>query len=481
MASVEKRHNLLTHTSIYAVGSIVGAAIGFLTIPILTGFMSVEDYAILELLNQAANVATLIIFVGIRQAFIRMIMDGDDMRAKGRVVGTTLFLIAVSGLSAIVLLLALYPVLLTHLFGDRISFALYLSVLLWLPLEVLYAVGLAHLQSRGESTKYIGFSVTRGILYFALIYLFIARMGGSVEYVFIAQIITCLVGCSYFLYSFFHLYSPRVDGKLLRGLLAFGVPYLPTGAFSYILNNADRWFLVGFFGLIPAGIYALAYKAGFLGTSMLVGPLNKVWAPFAFGVQASPKGPRDIGRVFLIYSFASLGAALAVALAAEVLVKLLAPPEYNDAIALVPMLALAAALNNIASLSDIGLLIAKKTHYKPLVFAIAAGVCILLNVVLTPKLGMTGAALSYLGGMVSLVVTNLWMSNKFYRIEFSYVTALLGTAAILSPYFLKEVCQQAFEFEIVSATVLASAYAALVAALLWRLLRVWQVMKNIVL
>ncbi|MGI9327968.1 MAG: lipopolysaccharide biosynthesis protein [Pseudomonadales bacterium] len=471
--------SLMRHSSAYAVGSAVGAALSFFTIPLLTNLLSTDEFGLLELLNQAANIAILIVFVGLRQAFFRIFLEEKTPEWKGRVVGTTLAIILAFGSIAMLVLAAAYPLLERFVFDGKVSVFLYASIVIWMPLEMLFTIGLSHLQAQGQSIKFVAATIIRGVSYLALIFVFLGLLKLNMAYVFISHIVICGIGGVLFLTGFVKSHQLQYDKRVFGQIVRYGAPFLPTAFFAYLLSSSDRWFLVAYQGLEVAGVYSLAFKVGFLGATVLMEPLNRVWSPFAFNVQASADGPQDIGRMFVIYAIASLFGGLALALGADIVIAIVAPGSYQEAANIVPVLAFAAAIFNIACLSDIGLLIAKKTHIKPLIFSTAAATCVLSNWILVPKFGAMGAAFSYLAGVSVLVVVNLSVSNRFYRIRFSYSQALFAGATVLLPFAVKVLCQNQFGMGMVSSLIYAILTALIVAGFWWRVLGVWHTMQRI--
>ena len=55
----------------FALGPLAGAALGFLTLPIITWFFSQEDIGRLALLNVVASFSTLLFSLGLDQAYVR--------------------------------------------------------------------------------------------------------------------------------------------------------------------------------------------------------------------------------------------------------------------------------------------------------------------------------------------------------------------------------------------------------------------------
>jgi len=113
--------------------------------------------------------------------------------------------------------------------------------------------------------------------------------------------------------------------------------------------------------------------------------------------------------------------------------------QFADAFALVPLASLAAVFYSISGLVDAGLLIEKKTQYKPIIFGVAAAVSVTANVALVPLFGMWGAAVAAVVSMITLVLVNLHYSNKFYRLPIEWRRLMLVFAGAIATYGLCDV------------------------------------------
>jgi O-antigen/teichoic acid export membrane protein len=95
-------------------------------------------------------------------------------------------------------------------------------------------------------------------------------------------------------------------------------------------------------------------------------------------------------------------------------VSLLAQSEYAFAARLVPIIALAWLFNVLTTLSDIGILIAKRTWMKPLATGLVSVVAVALQYVLTPRYGVIGAAVATALTQMVLFLTVRRISQHFY-------------------------------------------------------------------
>jgi len=98
--------------------------------------------------------------------------------------------------------------------------------------------------------------------------------------------------------------------------------------------------------------------------------------------------------------------------------------------------AMTAVASGACSIAALGVTLSKKTSFVAWVAAIAAAVAILLNVLLIPRLGITGAALSSLLAQWTSAGLLFALSQRYYFIAYRWRQAfiiLLTTALLIGP------------------------------------------------
>jgi O-antigen/teichoic acid export membrane protein len=202
--------------------------------------------------------------------------------------------------------------------------------------------------------------------------------------------------------------------KYFKELVIFALPYIPAVMFFYVIGNADRLALIHFGAVASLGLLALASKIGEFALMVFSGPVDNVWSPYALSVHAEADGPKKIGAIYTKFVAMYVLLALGASLAAPIGVSLLAKSDYAFAARLVPILALAWVFNVLTTLSDIGILISKKTWIKPLAFALVALIAVVLQFLLTPRFGVVGAAAGTAVTYLSLFLVMRTISQRFY-------------------------------------------------------------------
>src|SRR5205814_134402 len=125
---------------------------------------------------------------------------------------------------------------------------------------------------------------------------------------------------------------------VLRHCLVFGLPLVPHNIAHWVLNLSDRLVIQPFVTAAALGLYALAFQVAQI--VQLAGiSINDALMPFLLNRASDPQAPSVFYRVSRFFTFGIGALTIIVTAAAVPLVRLLAPPAYASAAALVAPMA----------------------------------------------------------------------------------------------------------------------------------------------
>jgi O-antigen/teichoic acid export membrane protein len=227
----------------------------------------------------------------------------------------------------------------------------------------------------------------------------------------------------YFLTDFARWTHFKFSKDLLMKMLKFGLPYIPSAFFVYIISNSDRFFLTKIVSLDAVGIYALAFKIGMLGGAILFEPFSKVWGPFLFDNYNKPDGVEIINKIVAIFIAASAGISLAISVFSPVVLPVISGKNYHGAIYLIPMISIASTFYAMTNIADAGILISKKTYYKPFIFGFSSLITIIVNYIMISALGLLGACISLpINFSVMFFITHK-ISSRYFALKIDIIKA----------------------------------------------------------
>ncbi len=189
----------------------------------------------------------------------------------------------------------------------------------------------------------------------------------------------------------------RVDTNLLRRLFRYGLPLTATLGLSAIIGNSDRLLLAWLQGSATAGLYAAGYDLPnqALGVLLVITYL----AGYPLAVRDLEKGDREgarqrLGQYVRLLLGIGIPAAMGMAVLAPAIANAVLGEDFRpSAQTLIPLIALAALLVNIKTFYfDLAFQLGQHTRGLLPILGLAVLLNIVLNLLLIPEFGPTGAA-----------------------------------------------------------------------------------------
>ncbi len=333
---------LVTTGAAYQFGDIVAKGLALLTLPLYTHHLNPEAYGAAESLLTAVILSSILLRVGVGEAFIRFYFDDEDIARRERIARTATATVAWTTTIAALLALALAAPLSHLLLGFRDPLLLDCAVLgLWAftNLEMAYA----QLRVDERARAYIlasGANVAMTVAFTITLVVFADQGARGLLLGNFSASALVVLGLWWTLRRRFSL---RVRTADLRAMLSFGLPTIPADASVYALQVADRFYLLRSYSHTAAGLYAVAIKLATV-VFVAVRGFQYAWPPLAYSIEDDEEAGRLYSLVTTYYALATGVVVCGVALLGRWMVRLLAAHRYIDAYKALPWLALGWAL-----------------------------------------------------------------------------------------------------------------------------------------
>jgi O-antigen/teichoic acid export membrane protein len=414
----EQLKQLGRHSVIYGIGVMATQAVGFILIPIYTRVLTPADYGVYEVINRSLDVLIIFLGVGLRVTAIRFYQDGDDLRVKNRIISTAVLFMVPLGLAIILGMLAFAPSWSRLLFGGIEHTRLVRLALGLAFAELCFIIPAAYIIARLRSVLFITVSVGKFVVGILLNIYFVYYLRRGVEGILLANLLNSAVFSVILLYVTLREVGLGFDRSRLSGMLRFGLPFVPGGIFSFILNSGDRFFLLHYGGETAVGLYALGYKFATLISMFVMGPFVQVWGALMVPISRRADGPEMLARVFIYMMFLYTWIGLGLSVLSVEVVELVADPKFHSAHQIIPLVVLAYLFWSTINIGDTPFFITKRTAIKPFIFGAAAIVNLTLYRLLIPTYGGWGAAWATLISFVFFAVLTRIVAQKVMFIPY---------------------------------------------------------------
>lgn len=416
---------LLSNTVRLGFAAAFSKLLSFLLLPLYTAYLSPADFGIAEILVSTAVLLIPLTSLCAPEACFRFVAGGENRRATV----TAGVLLLFTGGALLLLLLPLacraYPVL--------SPYRLYLFF--YVIAAVLHSF-LSHLlRARGAYGAYALQQMLCAALTALLQLLFLKGLqrgiAGYLSAIILADAITALL-LLFCLLPRRGVLALRLSGDSLGNLLRYALPLIPASVLWWVNSAADRYFLLYYHGTVQTGIYIAAGRLPAL-LGFLVGVFMEAWQYTALQRQEKARAAAFSFAYRMLLPLLTAAVA-ALLLVTAPLVGLLLSPQYGSARLLVPILAVAALFSGLSVFLNSIYVLFLRSRSSLLTALFGAAVNILLNFLLIPHFGGTGAAVSTLlsGASVFLlraVHTGRLLPFKRYIFQLLCAVSLLMLAA----------------------------------------------------
>lgn len=432
MTNLEYIKNLSRLTSIYTLGKILPAILGFALYPVFTRYLSPAEFGIIGLAILVGSGAKPLFSLGTDAAAFNFYhrYDGSD---REEFYTTLALFISVVSVGWILVFEVFGAELFRLLLGEDIYDPYLRIVLLSIALTVSFQLVPKQRFKASEQAKWLvsmdlGQSVVnQGVSLFAVIILSLGAVGylyGSL----LSSVATGVVGLVFLL----RWSIPTVSMEKLRTALVYSIPMFPHLYSHFVISMADRLLLAHLGSLTAVGVYTIGYTLASAIPMVIRSAGNAIMPEFA---RASDDGEAferlsPTATYFLLFAaVVTIGFSLFMPL----FVRLLFPADYQSAIDVLPWLALAFFSIGLYYV-PMGVLghTQRNTKPVPILTFTAAVVNVGLNYVLIPRFGIVGAAVSTLAAYVLLATMVFLVSQRAEPVAYQYRRVGLLTGSMVT-------------------------------------------------
>lgn len=434
---MNKYQKLVNNTLIFAVGTLGAKLLSFVLVRLYTGCMSTEQYSTADLLYQAVNVLYPVVTFSMADAIIRF---GLDKAYDNKKIYTAALTASAGGL---LLLAVLTPVInCVNVFkgwGLLLFVYCFFSSFKQLALNFVRARGLVKLFA------FDGIMSTLIIVISNLILLLKFDLGvtGYICSIIISDALT-LLGLTVIAELYKFVDFRRIDKQLLREMMKYSLPLIPTYILWWITSASDRWFVIDMISSHDNGIYSAAYKIPTL--LLLVTTLfNQAWQMSAIENKDQKDLPDFYTRIYGAYSSVLFMGAAGLIMIVKPLTYLLVDNDptknYVFAYHYTPILIIAMIFQCLCQFMSSIYSVRKKSMNSMMTSLVAAVVNIVLNILLIPRLGVYGAAVATAASYFACFMVRIFDARSYVKFNVSWfkmivnmvVVGYMAIVAILEP------------------------------------------------
>lgn len=393
---------------------------GFFLLPLITKFISTEDYGIYNLILLTSTIFTLFFSLGTISSLTRYYHVSEKQSYKDSII-SNLFLISICSLSILNLITWLFSDFISYLIFNHydMSFEIFLMNLS-LSLGIIQNLLLNILRFDNKAFKFSTITLSGVFINFTISLFLLIKFNLG----FSALIYGLL--CSNFI-LFLHLFIShykrfsfrKIDLGKVKYLFDFGVKSAISGLLFYIMDWGDKYMIDKLLDLKNVGIYSLGYRLGLIINIIIITPFSLVWSNIRMQINKLKSYNSVTSLIFRVINLVSFTLISIFVFFSQEILGLFIDESYAESFSFVPIIMLSFFVYGLVNILDYGLFIEKKMNHFIFFSCFAIVVNFTLNYLLIPNYGIFSAAFTTLVTYLIYTVLTFKFSRKFYDFGFS--------------------------------------------------------------
>lgn len=412
--------------------------IAFLLLPVFTRIFSTSEYGIIDSIAIFSSLVSTFIALALPSALVRYFHEDDKIDNNEQFFSTLLYFTFSIGVLICAVLIFNAEAIANFISNEKDVSTILGIALISMLLQTVNALNKMLLRIRKKIVQYSMVGIIQSILYAVLALTSVLVLDFGITSIFLSMLV------ANFLSLFIGLYlnrkwiviSFRFD--FLKTSFKYSLPMFPSLFVTWGNNQVDRLIILNFVGLAGVGIYGAGFRINKM-IEFAADIFKKSWLPFSMEI-IKDKGRNYIySKTLTLYAFffGTLGVFFMV-FSIE-LVEFLIPPDYHEAIQVIPWLIGASIINGAGNLINLGTILSEKTIANSIASWTGFLINLILTLVLVREFGIKGAALgTFVASLVSKSI--LWLKSvrlvnlKFKTHKILLVLAVYIVASLLTLY-----------------------------------------------
>lgn len=442
---INKKTRYINNALFYIGMPFLRNLLAFLTLPIITRFLTPADYGTVSLISIISSFSG-IFFMGISSASYRYYFEYNEDIQKLRAMFSTYFFF-IAGVSLVygIILYFVFPTLNHLLFKSRLDFIWVLLAFIQFALAYVNVINQYIFQNQHEGGKWFFNEVVFTAIQIPLSIILVLSGRFTFEAMIIAAIVAEIVKFISLFLQLRKYYGVTFSNSLLKTAVVYSWPSLPISLINFGYSYIDKLLLNKFQGLTQVGILDMSSRISTILKSSMDG-VGGVLSPLTleFLKENTEESYKRIADLGLKITFIILFLAFSIILFTKEMVYLLMTKEYYFVIYVVPVYIY---YHVFAVLTMITYWLIyyhpSKTYWGIPINLISLITTVFVNMLLIPRYGVMGAAFATfivaaithgISFFVGLRITPVPMDKK--RLALMFGLLLTGTASLYFLYYI---------------------------------------------
>lgn len=425
---------LFGETLIYGLAGVLTTLTGVILVPIFTRVFSPTDYGVISLITSLMALASIFVVLALDSASHVWYWDTKDRLDRVTTIASWAWCQIVVAASIAGILISIAPTIADRILNEPSATWAIRFAAATLPMMTFTQVLLNWLRMQRRPWPTFGYAASLTVSVTLLNLFFAVMLDMGITGVFLGQFTAYCLGTAVAISILKGWIDPRrFSGTRVRVMLRYGLPLVPAAISFWIVGLLDRYFIEFYSSRAEVGLYQVGYQVAAL-VGLATGAFQQAWGPFALSIKEE-LGVQDVYARALL-AFVSLGALLctAVSIFSPEILRLFTTPLYYQAASVIPYLAFSYLMMGLMYIAGLGPSLVKRSGPTGIAITLGAISTVILNFLLTPRLGMQGAAIATLISWAIVPVYVFRRAQQMYAIPYAFraTATIVGVSFALS-------------------------------------------------
>ena len=422
-----KYTRLFSNTLIFTVGKFVSKLIVIFMLPFYTSYLTSAEYSTADLITNLCNLLIPMACLGVSEGIFRGAASKNVDKESFFTNGALLMIIGGA------FFLAISPILNLFDYFDEYIWLIILYVLA----SNIHSVCSQYVCAIGRTKLFAGQGVLNTMLTVLLNILFLVGFDMGINGYVLSIVLADFLSTVFlvFVAKLYRAFIPKkIDKQILKELLRFCLPLIPSTVFWWITGVSDRYMVAYFCSDEVNGLYAAAYKVPTLLTYVVI-IFNDAWKLSAVAESDNREEcARFYSGVFKYYIAVMFSGGAILAVGAQIFSKILFAESYFSAWIYIPILSVATVFTALDTFLGSAYFTVKRTGMSFWTSFIGALLNVALNVILIPSDsiigGAVGASIATMISYFTVFVIRAVTMRKFIPFRMYPVRLIINTLMI---------------------------------------------------
>ncbi|WP_288222150.1 oligosaccharide flippase family protein [uncultured Clostridium sp.] len=404
----------------FAIGNGLTMIVGLLSTIIVSRMILPYEKGRADIFITYTSLMVLILTMGIDQAYVRYFNEENE-NSRGKLLRNSVKIPIILNLIFSIIILMFYKKISEYMVGET-SFILVILFALHSLFSIINNFAMMNVRMKQKAKTYSILGITNKLAFIILIiilfYIFKNNYITLVLATVLANIIATLLAIFIEREDWLNFNENFELSTSSKDLISYGAPFIFSMAITWIFQSIDRISIQLLSNYTELGLYG--------GAMNIIAILNAVqwsfttfWIPVAYDKYS--KEPEDVSffsNISEIVSIIMFISAIVLISTKDILIMILGK-EYQGAQFIFPFLVLMPIMYTISETTVLGINFKEKTKYHVYIASFSAIFNIAGNLILVPKYGAKGAAISTGLAYVIFFISRTYYGNKYYKIKIS--------------------------------------------------------------